>query len=158
MAAAQGEAESLREQLSEVSGERVRLEAKVAKHKQVRVGWVGGKNLGLPDPLLSCLAWPPGRLSLLDRSSSPRPLSLPQDVDEVEERLRSKAAEMEAANAAAEAAAERLEASEARERDLYEENKRLSAHISVRGGGGGGGGEPADGQALELDARASPQL
>jgi hypothetical protein len=49
----------------------------------------------------------------------------------VEERLRCRAAEAEAAKGAAETAGERLGEAEARERDLYEENKRLAEHISV---------------------------
>lgn len=54
-----------------------------------------------------------------------------QEMEEAEERLRSRAAELDAARGSAEAAAEKLEAAEARERDLYEENKRLTEHISV---------------------------
>ena len=60
-----------------------------------------------------------------------------QEVEEVEGRLRCRGEELEAARAAAEAAAERLEESEARGRDLYEENRRLTAHISVRRVAGG---------------------
>lgn len=52
-------------------------------------------------------------------------------MEEADERLRGKAAELDVARASAEAAAEKLEASEARGRDLYEENKRLTEHISV---------------------------
>lgn len=56
-----------------------------------------------------------------------------QEMEEMEERLRGKTGELDAAQASAEEAAERLEASEARGRDLYEENKRLTEHISVCG-------------------------
>ncbi len=51
----------------------------------------------------------------------------------MEERLRTRAGELDAARAGAEAAGERAADAEARARDLYEENKRLSEHISVGG-------------------------
>lgn len=60
---------------------------------------------------------------------------LPQELEEAEERLRSRAGELDAARASAEAAGERAAEAEARGRDLYEENKRLSEHISVGGCG-----------------------
>ena len=59
----------------------------------------------------------------------------PQELDEVEERLRARTGELDAARTSAEAADERAAEAEARARDMYEENKRLSEHISVGGGG-----------------------
>lgn len=51
----------------------------------------------------------------------------------MEERLRCKGSELDAAKYVAEAAQEALHEAEARGRDLYDENKRLSEHISVGG-------------------------
>ena len=53
------------------------------------------------------------------------------EVEALEERLRARGTEVDAARAAADAVEERLADSEARGRDLYEENKRLTEHISV---------------------------
>ena len=59
-----------------------------------------------------------------------------QDVSADEEKLRARTAELEDAKKTVEAATELLQDSEARGRELYEENKRLSEHIAVGGGGG----------------------
>ena len=99
---------------------------------------LGGRHSTMPPPLLR---------RLLRHACSLCVVYLPalQEMDEMEERLRSKAAELEAARQEAESATERVGASEARERDLYEENKRLTAHISVSGARGWAGGQVVDG-------------
>lgn len=56
----------------------------------------------------------------------------------MEERLRARTGELDAARTSADAADERAAEAEARARDMYEENKRLSEHISVSGGRGAG--------------------
>ncbi len=54
-----------------------------------------------------------------------------QDVTDGEERLRAKGGELEDSQRTVEAATDMLAEAEVRARDLYEENKRLSEHISV---------------------------
>ena len=78
-----------------------------------------------------------------------------QEAEEAEERLRARAGELADARAAAEAAGERAAEAEARGRDLYEENKRLSEHISV--GGGAGGAEGRAGWCVAVHAPAPPR-
>ena len=150
LAAAGQATEALQEQLAEVCGERQRLEGKVQKHKQVREGgrdlvclWGCGKVQGqwcshgaalFAPPAGACFP-PCHQMSACHLASPYRPLPLPQDMEEVEERLRCRAAEAEAAKGAAETAGERLGEAEARERDLYEENKRLAEHIARWVGG-----------------------
>ena len=132
------QAEALGEQLAGEQAERQRLDAKVAKHKQVgqrgvvnagNKGWHGGMP---PQHHRRAPALPVLPTGICSARASPAPP--PQELEEAEERLRSRAGELDAARAGAEGAGERAAEAEARARELYEENKRLSEHISVGGG------------------------
>lgn len=132
LAATAADKESLGEQLAEAQGERQRLDAKVAKHKQVGAG-SGSRGCWACCGLKSrrcCSQLPMLPHSIPTTAALPSPTK--QEVEEVEERLHARTAELDASKAAADAAGEQLAEAEARGRDLYEENKRLSEHISVR--------------------------